>query len=54
MAGHMGTRQITVKNLLVLRSDPAKGILLVRGAVPGNKDSLLKIRLAKWGQADRQ
>ena len=54
MAGHMGTRQITVKNLLVLRSDPDKGILLVRGAVPGNKNGLLKIRLAKWGQAERQ
>ena len=52
MAGHMGTRQITVKNLRVVQSAPAKSILMVRGAVPGNKGSLLKIRLAKRGGAE--
>lgn len=47
MAGHMGTGQVTVKDLKVVRSDPARGILLVRGAVPGNEGALLRIRPAK-------
>ena len=45
MAGHMGTGQATVKNLKVVRSDSAKGILMVKGAVPGNEGVLLKVRL---------
>src|SRR5207245_10082531 len=45
MAGHMGTGQATVKNLKVVRSDSAKGILMVKGAVPGNEAVLLKVRL---------
>ena len=44
MAGHMGMNQVTVKNLKVVRSDVEKGILLVRGAVPGNEGALLKVR----------
>ncbi len=47
MAGHMGTGQVTVKGLRVVRSDPARGILMVRGAVPGNEGCLLKIRRSK-------
>jgi large subunit ribosomal protein L3 len=47
MAGHMGARQVTVKNLLVVHVDPAKGIMMVQGAVPGHKGSLLKIKFAK-------
>jgi large subunit ribosomal protein L3 len=44
MAGHMGTNQVTVKNLKVVRADPERGLLLVRGAVPGNDGALLKVR----------
>ena len=44
MAGHMGTNHVTVKNLKVVRSDVDRGILLVRGAVPGNEGALLKVR----------
>jgi large subunit ribosomal protein L3 len=44
MAGHMGTQQVTVKNLKVVRSDAERGILLVRGAVPGNEGALVKVR----------
>jgi large subunit ribosomal protein L3 len=44
MAGHMGTQQVTVKNLKVVRSDAERGILLVRGAVPGNEGALLRVR----------
>ena len=35
--------QATAKNLNVVRSDSAKGILMVRGAVPGNEGILLKV-----------
>ena len=52
MAGHMGTRNVTVKNLRVVQSNPAQGILMVQGAVPGNKHSLLKIRRTGRGKAD--
>jgi large subunit ribosomal protein L3 len=46
MAGHMGDAQITVRNLRVIESDPAKGLLFVEGAVPGGKNALLRIRLS--------
>ncbi len=51
MAGHMGTGQITVKNLPVVQSDPSRHILLVQGAVPGNEDALLRVRRSKHGRA---
>ena len=44
MAGHMGSEQVTVRNLEVLLSNPARGILLVAGAVPGARNGLVKIR----------
>jgi len=49
-AGHMGTQQVTVKNLRVVQSDPARGILLVKGSVPGNEGTLVKVRRAKGGK----
>ncbi len=50
MAGHMGTGQVTVKNLKVVQSNPARGVLMVRGAVPGNEGALLKVRRARRGE----
>lgn len=35
MAGHMGDERVTVQNLQVVRVDAERGLLLVRGAVPG-------------------
>jgi large subunit ribosomal protein L3 len=49
MAGHMGARQVTVQNLKVVRSDPAKGVLMIRGAVPGNEGAVVRVRTAKKG-----
>jgi large subunit ribosomal protein L3 len=46
MAGHMGDARITVRNLRVAESDPAKGLLFLEGAVPGGKNGLLRIRLS--------
>jgi len=43
MAGRMGGRQITVKNLEVRGVDKEENLLLVQGAVPGKKGELVKI-----------
>lgn len=53
MAGHMGTTQVTVKSLRVVRCEPEKGILMVQGAVPGNEGALLKVRRSPRGKAKR-
>jgi large subunit ribosomal protein L3 len=44
MPGRMGGERVTVQNLLVVGIDRDKDLLLVRGAVPGPKGSLLLIR----------
>ena len=43
MAGHMGAERVTVQNLKVVRTDPDKGLILVKGAVPGAKGSWVLI-----------
>lgn len=35
MAGHMGSEQVTTQNLEIIRVDVERGLLLVKGAVPG-------------------
>jgi large subunit ribosomal protein L3 len=35
MAGHMGSEQVTTQNLEIIRVDAERGLLLVKGAVPG-------------------
>ncbi len=44
MAGHMGNRRLTARNLSVFEADPARNLLLVRGSVPGGRNGLLLIR----------
>ena len=44
MGGHMGDRQVTVRKLEVVRVDPERALLLVRGAVPGARNGLVIIR----------
>ena len=44
MAGHMGNQRVTERNLEVCATDPARNLLLVKGAVPGAKNGLLLIR----------
>lgn len=44
MAGQMGDERVTVLNLNVVQSVPERGLLLVRGAVPGAKSAVLEIR----------
>ena len=43
-AGQMGSQKVTAENLKVVRVDAEKQIILVKGAVPGAKNSLLYIR----------
>ncbi|MCQ0990170.1 50S ribosomal protein L3 [Jiella marina] len=44
MAGHMGQVRVTTQNLEIVRTDPEKGLILVRGAVPGSKGGWIEIR----------
>ncbi len=46
MAGHMGNKQITVRNLKVIRVDTENNLLLVEGSVPGGPNSVVVIRKA--------
>ncbi len=46
MAGRMGGEQVTVQNLKVLKVDEEQNLLVVKGAVPGAKNSYVIIR--KW------
>ena len=47
MPGHMGNEQVTVKKLKVIRIDPERNLILVKGAVPGARNGLLLVRKAK-------
>ena len=44
MAGHMGAEQVTIQNLEIVKIDAENDIILVRGAVPGPKKSLVVIK----------
>ena len=44
MAGHMGDSRVTVRCLEVIEADPARNLLLVKGAVPGAEEGLLEIK----------
>lgn len=47
MGGHMGAKQITVKNIEVVSVDPATGVMKVKGAVPGANGAIVYIKSAK-------
>lgn len=44
MPGHMGFVRITIQNLDVVKVDVERGLLLIKGAVPGAKGTILEIR----------
>ena len=44
MAGHMGDVRVTTQNLQVVRTDAERGLILVRGAVPGAKGGWVLVR----------
>lgn len=44
MAGHMGDARVTTQNLEVVATDEARGLVLIKGAVPGAKGSWVLVR----------
>jgi large subunit ribosomal protein L3 len=50
MAGHMGSQRATVRNLEVYAADPERNLLLLKGAVPGMKNSLVMVKKTGRGR----
>ena len=44
MAGHMGAAKVTTQNLQVVRTDADRGVIMVKGAVPGSKGGWVTIK----------
>ena len=44
MAGHLGQETVTQQNLTVVRVDVERGLILIKGAVPGHDGTFLKVR----------
>ena len=47
MGGHMGNKQITVRNVKVIKVDTENNLLLLEGSVPGGPNAILVIRKAR-------
>ncbi len=46
MAGHMGDEQVTVKKVRVVRTDTERNLILVKGSVPGPRNSVILVKKA--------
>ena len=44
MAGHMGATRVTTQNLEIVKTDAERGLLLIKGAVPGSKGAWIMVR----------
>ncbi len=44
MAGHLGDRQVTAQNLEVVETDAERGLILVKGAIPGSKGGYILLK----------
>lgn len=44
MAGHMGSERVTSMNLEIVKVDPEQNLMLLKGAVPGAKGSLIMVK----------
>ncbi|MEC9244336.1 MAG: 50S ribosomal protein L3 [Pseudomonadota bacterium] len=44
MAGHMGAHRVTTQNLEIVSTDTERGLILVRGAVPGSRGAWITVR----------
>ncbi|MEO0678300.1 MAG: 50S ribosomal protein L3 [Pseudomonadota bacterium] len=44
MAGHMGAARVTTQNLQVIRTDSDRGLIMVKGAVPGSKGGWVTVK----------
>jgi len=54
MAGQMGNERVTILNLEVVRADPERNLLLLRGAVPGPAGGLVMVRSAVKSAAGKR
>lgn len=50
MPGHMGNETVTLQNLQVIRVDAERNVMLVKGSIPGPKNSYVAIKAAKKKQ----
>jgi len=50
MAGHMGHQRVTIRHLEVIKIDPERNLLLVKGSVPGAKNGILLIKKSSGGK----
>ena len=48
--GRMGRETVTVQNVVLVKVDTDRNLMLVKGAVPGGKGSLVKVQYAVKGQ----
>jgi len=46
MSGHMGSERVTVKKVRVVRADPDRNLLLVKGSLPGARGGLILVKKA--------
>jgi large subunit ribosomal protein L3 len=44
MAGHMGAARVTTQNLQVVRTDADRGLIMIKGAVPGSKGGWVTVK----------
>ncbi|NYI26535.1 large subunit ribosomal protein L3 [Sulfitobacter geojensis] len=44
MAGHMGAARVTTQNLEIVKTDTARGLIMVKGAVPGSKGGWVTVK----------
>ncbi len=47
MPGHAGQKRVTIKNLEIVKVDPEKNLLYIKGSVPGSRGTLLEIKTEK-------
>ena len=47
MGGHFGVERVTTKNLVVVRIDATRGLLFIRGAVPGPNEGFVQVQKAR-------
>ena len=44
MAGHMGAARVTTQNLQVVKIDSERGLIMIKGAVPGSKGGWVTVK----------
>lgn len=44
MSGHWGHETVTISNLLVVDVDPNKNLILIKGSIPGSKNSVVLMK----------